>query len=258
MWKDTGCWGERTTRYTAVETPTAGAETALSFQDTHRKLAHFNQTCHIPQPRCNSSEAFMLLAPYLAHSTEGKRNDMGFFFTAANDTKSVTQPWAQKCKSVVVLCTICCMLAIYWRLPNLLMFSRAKRSCLSLPDTASFINPALSRRPRKISAFWGNESQRNGEAGAFSVRWGFCADSYTPSFFSGWLWAAPGVTGSWSNGGRLTDAYFQPWKLHIKKIDGMDSGWAWDKLLGCESPQWVRRLSARLICHVTLTSLPSY
>lgn len=78
-----------------------------------------------------------------------------------------------------------------------------------------------------------------GEDAGSSVHGGFLADSYTLSFFSGWLWAAPGVTGSQSNGGCLTDAYFQPWMLHIKKIDGMDSGRAGDKLLGCESLQWV-------------------
>lgn len=100
-----------------------------------------------------------------------------------------------------------------------------------------------------------------GGAGAFSVHWGFSADSYTPSFFfpffSGWLWAAPGVTGNRSNGGCLTDAYFQPWMLHIKKIDGMGSGWAGDKLLAVNHPN-ERAAFAWLICHVVLTTLPTY
>lgn len=116
----------------------------------------------------------------------------------------------------------------------------ASALCLT---TASVINPALSQRPRKnIHIVRKLKPEKLGELVPFQSTEGSLLTATLRLFFSGWLWAAPGVTGSRSNGGRLTDAYFQPWMLHIKKIDGMGSGWAGDKLLGCESPQWVYRL----------------
>lgn len=122
----------------------------------------------------NSSEAFMLFAWQCnPHCTQQRGKAWYRLFWHLLMIQNQWQNY--KPRDVNVFCAVCAVL----------MFSRAKRSCLSLPDTASFINPAFSWRPRKISAFWGNERQRNGEAGAFSVRWGFCADRTLRLFF--WL-----------------------------------------------------------------------
>lgn len=157
----------------------------------------------------NSSEAFMLFAWQCnPHCTQQRGKAWYRLFWHLLMIQNQWQNY--KPRDVNVFCAVC---AVCWpyRLPNVLMFSRAKRSCLSLPDTASFINPAFSWRPRKISTFWGNERQRNGEAGAFSVRWGFCADSYTPYFFLvgcelPQVWQAAGVMGD-------------IWQMHISSLE---------------------------------------
>lgn len=184
-----------------------------------------------------------------------------FVILMAHSSFSATQSHSQRCHIFRIVCSIYCLsglpyLDIKQYCNSMEKKEAASATCLTQPLS---LTQHSARDPEKYQSFEEIRGREMGKAGAFSVRWGFSADSYTPSFFfSGWLWAAPGVTGSRSNGGRLTDAYFQPWMLHIKKIDGIDSGWAGDKLLGCESLQWVCRLSARLIYHVTLTTSPSY
>ena len=180
---------------------------------------------------------------------------------------SATQPSANSWNEMNVQNTcwyICFDTPSYQKQCVHVIWSTIKRGCLSCSwHTASVINPAFARGTVKIPHVLRKlESEKWGGSWClFSPLRILCWQLHSVFFslfffFLGWLWAAPGVTGSRSNGGRLTDAYFQPWMLHIKKIDGMDSGWAGTNCWAVNHPN--ECAASRLDWSVTWLSLKPF
>lgn len=168
MWKDTGCWGERTSTHCSGSIHSRGWNCTLMGEDTRRKTFSFYQISIGPQlqSRCTAVLRDLCHLTGTATLNTGKKkkeeHDVGFPTVIINT--SFTLSCRKHQLREVLLCSCCAVYTFqgkkctisWYKTKHDLIWSK-KRSCLSyLSDRVSVINPALSPRPAKISAIWGN------------------------------------------------------------------------------------------------------
>lgn len=169
MWKDTGCWGERTSRHCSGNIRSRGWNGTLMGRTHAEKTFSFYQISSGLQLQslCCSFEGFVPFSR-LCNTLNAEKKKKKIESHDVGLSTLVTTHFLLWTVENIHLDKYCCSHAvkcIYCRgcgvqfldIKQSMILSGAKRSCLSyLSDRVSVINPALSRRPAKISAIWGN------------------------------------------------------------------------------------------------------
>lgn len=156
MWKDIGCWGERTS-----EDVHSGGRAAIARSPCLNFV--FNHTGCCPRPQSRSGAAF---APFgrrcNPHCTQHRRKPLVRATLMTHWSISATQPSAKSWNE----CTKYMLVHLLWHTFIWKTMcacylehkkKKKKRSCLSCSwHTAAVINPAFAQGTEKIPTYWGN------------------------------------------------------------------------------------------------------